>query len=468
MKIDDAKPKVGKESVRLNDILDMVKLPAGKWITVRLLDVSILAVRQHWINIAAGKEKREVSIPKLCISFDPETEKDKPDIHCPYCDIKEGSVFYLANVLVRQLQEDEPAKKPKQTATETKTGVKDPGSKSWTPVQVLRITGTLMKKIQGLKELNKHKVKGETKRFPVAHSKYGVDLDIKHDPNAKGAEQYQVNLGEKVALDDDELKYLVHALDESILDEMGRETEKEANAEVKRMEIIGDKDEDDDDDDGDLLGKKGKKGKPTAKKSSKKVVADEDEDDEDDEDEPPKRSKKAPPKKSKKVVDDDDEDDDEDDEDEDEDEDDEDDSDDGDEDEDEDEDEDDEDEPPKKSSKRPAGKSKAPAKKARKPVDDDDDEDDDDEDDDEDDEDEPPKRGAKKPASKAKSKAPARSKRKSIEDEDDDEDDDDEDDEPPKRGAKKPASKSKAKAPAKKSKRKSSDDDDEDEDDVPF
>jgi hypothetical protein len=491
MKVDDAKPRVGRETTKLDEVVDLLKLPPNKWIQVRLLDTEIFPVKQHWVNIIAGKDKREVKIPKICVSFDPATEKNKKGVHCPYCDLAGGDVgpFYLVNAINRELQDNEPKKKPKFTAEEKETGFKDIHSNSWTPVQVIRVTPSLMTKIQNLKDLNKHKLKSGTKKFSVSDVKYGADISIKHDPKAKGPEQYQANLGDKAPLTEEEQAYLIHEFNEGILDALGRETEKEAKAEINRMQIVDDTempDEDDEDEDEKELGKKKKKSKPAPKSKKKSKSYDEDDEDEDEEDdsdddedededededdEPPRKSKKKPAPKSKKKsksYDDDDEDDE-----------------DEDDDSDDDEDEDEDDEPPRKSKKKPAPKSKKKSKSYDdEDEDEEDDSDDDDEDDeDEDDDDEPPRK------SNSKKKPPVKSKKKSKsyddddeddddsddEDEDDDEDDDDEDDEPPRKSKKKPLTKAK-KAPVKskskiKSKKKSRDDDedDDDDDDVPF
>ena len=75
MKFGDAKPQTRGDSARLEDLVDVLKLPNGKWVQVRILPNDIIAMKTHWINILAGKTKREVKIPKLCVSFDPMTEE---------------------------------------------------------------------------------------------------------------------------------------------------------------------------------------------------------------------------------------------------------------------------------------------------------------------------------------------------------------------------------------------------------
>ena len=448
MKLGEAKPQSRNEHQRLEDLVDVVKLPNNKWVQIRILNTEIISYKQHWINILASKTKREVRIPKLCLAHDPQTEESSGE--CPYCEVESQSgTNYLLNVIVRSLQEDAPAK-IRSTKAESASGFKDLNSESWTPVRVLRLTSGLMKKVQELKGLNKVKGKDGVKTFDVNHEKYGVDLNIKYDENAKGPEKYQVNMAEKSPLTEEELSYLTYEVSSDTLDAMGLETLAEAKKELSRMQIVGaeefDEDADlgkkksktsknsksfDDEDDEDLPVKSAKK--PAAK--SKKVV-DEDDDDVDDDDEddeaPPKRGAK-PAAKSKKVVDEDDDDFD---------------------------DEDDEDEAPPKRVTKPAAKK--PVAKSKKVVDEDDEDDSDFDDEDDEDEDEaPPKRGAKPAAKK-----PAVKSKKVVDDDEDDSDFDDEDDEdePPKRSAKKPVA---AKATSKTKPKKKPVDEDEDEDE-PF
>lgn len=433
MKLGEAKPQSRGDSVRLEELVDLVKFPNNKWVQLRILDGDMLSYKQHWINILTPKTKREVRIPKMCLGHNPLTEE--MDGECPYCEVEsQSSVSYLTNVIVRSIQDEEPGK-IRVTKAEQASGFKDMASESWTPVRVLRLPSGLMKKVQELKALNKVKGKDGVKTFDVTHDKFGVDINIKYDENAKGPEKYAVNMAERTPMQEAEQDYLRWDLPESLLDQMGLDTLPAAKKELARMQIVGAEEFDGDDGDDDSLGKKKSSGKkPVAKKSSK-FDDDEDDDmddDEDDEDDaPPKRGAKKPAAKPSRKKPADDEDDDADD-------------------------EDDEDDapPPKRGAKKPAAK---PAAK-RKPADEDDEDDDFD---DEDDEDEaPPKRGAKKPAAKRK---PAD---EDDEDDEDDFDDEDEEEAPPKRGAKKPAAKPAAKKPAAKpSRKKPADEDDEDEDD---
>jgi hypothetical protein len=211
MKMDDAKPRSGKDRVQLDDLVDMLHLKDGKWTTVRGLDLDILPVTRHWINIVSSKQKKEVKIPKICLAFDP-SKDEKTDRECPYCEVAGDEVFYLGNFLIRDLQEDEPAKKKPLTKSEKKTGHKERGSESWTPNRVVRMPSSLLKKIQGLKELNKVKNKktGKVARYSVFDAKFGRDIQIKYDSKSAGTDKYQVQLGDRTPLTDEELAFLTY------------------------------------------------------------------------------------------------------------------------------------------------------------------------------------------------------------------------------------------------------------------
>ena len=290
MKLGSAKPKIGKDSTRIEDLLDMQQFPKKKWLQVRILPRDILPVKMHWINIIAGKDRREVNIPKVCVAFDPATEADKKGKACPYCELagKRDQQFYLVNVIVRSLQEDKPSKAAKATKEEKASGYKDKDSESWTPVRVLRVTGSLMQKLQELGELNKVKNKktGKAEAFDVTDEKYGIDVNIKFDPDKSGTDMYSVQGGDRTPLTEEEQAYLCYELSEEILDKIGRETPAEAKKEVARMEVVGgdEKDEDEDEDEVKVGGKK-----------SKSKSKHQNEDDEDDEDERPARGKSKKP-----------------------------------------------------------------------------------------------------------------------------------------------------------------------------
>ena len=305
-------PRTGnKDSVKLDEVIELHKLPDNEWSQLRFLPGKILPVKRHWIKILGGKEKREITIPRYCIAFNPANEneprldaKGKP-IHCPYCDLTHGNegssryeFFYLANAIVRELQEDEPRKKAPHTKEEKKTGIKDIRSKSWTPVRVVRITSSVAARIQELSEGNLVKGKDKVrKQYDVTDAKYGIDIRIKYKPKGAGTDKYSADKDERTPLTEDELAYLKWDVTEQLIDVTGRMDAKQALEDFKRMEVVGGDVPDDDDEDGYSLGddkkkKKGKKSKPF------------NDDDDDDEDDKPKKKKG----KSKPAFSDDDDD----------------------------------------------------------------------------------------------------------------------------------------------------------------
>lgn len=400
------KPKAAqRDSLKLHEVIEMHEWPKDEWSTVRFLDTPIIAVKRHWIKIVAGKEKREVTIPRFCLVHnimdenDPRKTADGKEIECPYCALTHGrednataraEYFYLANAIIRDIQEDEPRKKGEHTKDEKKTKFKDIRSKSWTPVRVCRLPSSVVLRIQELSESNivKNKKKGTKKAYDVTDPKYGIDVRVKFKPKGAGTDKYSADAGDREPLTEDEAGYLVWALDDALLDAAGRMSNAQAIEDLKRMELVGgDVPEDDEDDDGYSLGGK-------SKSKSKKKPAFDDEDDEDD----------KPKKKKKKPAFDDDEDD-----------------------EDDapkskkkkkpafDEDDDDDDEPKAKSKKKKkAASDDKPAKKVKKkkPAFDEDDEDDED--------DKPAKKVKKAKVTKSKTSKPKKAKKFEFDDEDDD------------------------------------------------
>jgi hypothetical protein len=317
-------PRTGnKDSVRLEEVIKMHKWPADEWSQVRFLPGKILPVKRHWIKILAGKDgtvKKEISIPRYCIAFDVNNENEPrkdakgKEIVCPYCTLTHGNegsaryeFFYLANAIIREVQEDMPAraKKIEKTKEEKKTGFKDIRSKSWTPVEVCRITSTVAGRIQELGDGNfaKNKKTGEKKAYDVTHEKYGLDIRVKFKPKGAGTDKYSADKDERTPLTEDEKGYLTWRLDESLVDVTGRMDAKQAVEDFKRMEVVG-ATEVDDDEDGYSLGDDDGKKKKKKKKSA--AFEDDDEDDkpkkkkkskssDDDDDEPPKKKKKKKP-----------------------------------------------------------------------------------------------------------------------------------------------------------------------------
>lgn len=393
-----------------HELCDMLDWPKnGDPINVRIVG-DVVGFGIHKIKVTK-KDGSETTINKPCLAYDAETDSIDSTKPCPYCKLPSGSKeiqynshLYFANVIVRELQEQAPRKLPQLTAKEKKTGIKELGSSSWTPVRVMRIPSTLAQRLKKLGERNivVHPTTKAKKAFDVNHPKYGIDLEVSFDKNATPANMYSADKTESPSgkkyspLDEDEQGYLLYELGSLYTVEDMAEAKKEAKSLHDRW--YGDEDDEDEDDDRPTRSKS--KAKP-ASKSRKSRDEDEDdgddfEDDEDfDLDDTPKRGAKSKPSKSRSRDDDDDEDFDDDLDDLDDDE--------------------DEDERPSRSKSKAKPK---PAAKSRKPSRDEYEDDADDEDFDEDEE---------KPKSRIKAKAKpasAKSRKPSRDDDFDDMDDD--------------------------------------------
>ena len=345
------------DGVKLQDKYEMYSIPDnsnGEFLSIRTIG-GLVATKTHWVMLET-KEGKQVSVPKACLNFDVEEQCINEDNGCPYCKAEQwfkdhevtakdrngresnpcrSAVEHVTNAIVRDLQEDIV---PRVTLAEEKeTGIINKGSKSKTPVRVIRLTGGVVSKFKDVEKLNVHKVKtktGEERRsMPISHAKYGRDVLIKFNPKAKSAsEYYGVQGGDKSPLTKEELALLKWDI-EAWPFENEAESKKDADSEIMRLKgkhwdkfrkHAGVKDQSDDYDDEDdedyedeyddededeRPAKKGKGKAASKSKGKSKSRRDEDEDededddfddmDEDDEDEderPSKKGKKAPAK----------------------------------------------------------------------------------------------------------------------------------------------------------------------------
>ena len=400
------KPNSNQDKKRLSDLVGLMEWPSKpKYVKVRAIG-PVTGFAQHWLTIKTNA-KKEVNIPKLCLNYDAKTDSFV-DNGCPYCKTEfPARKHYIGNFIVRKEVENEPRKKKPHEKSETKLKkvtecdkgefyIKNLNSNSWTPVKVLQLPPMVTEELKSLTDLNRHETKDGEKAFDINHPKYGIDISIKYDADAKGAKKYSIQKEGKTPLKEDEKEYLLYSLDVMI-----PETLEQAKIQFKNMKnrlVTEEKDSDDEDveddeegfdevdedDEDDMDDKKSKK----SKKKSKKKDEEEDEDDleddsdsddednsdsdddeeddsDDEEDEKPSKKSKSKKSKKKKSKNDDEEDEDEDN------------SDDEDLDEDDDSDDEDKDERSKKKNKKSDKKSK---KKKSKNDDEDDDLDDLDED----------------------------------------------------------------------------------------
>jgi len=96
----DAKPMSSNKTPRLEDIIEVMKFPSGKWTQGRLVG-NIWSYVNVWFDIIK-KDGQKVSIPKLCLDYDARTEEMASEV-CPYRKSGLGrlSKFYVTNLIIR-------------------------------------------------------------------------------------------------------------------------------------------------------------------------------------------------------------------------------------------------------------------------------------------------------------------------------------------------------------------------------
>jgi hypothetical protein len=209
----------GNKTPRIEEMAQVLQYPADEYVSMRLVG-PLFSIVYFWFTIKT-KEGKVVQIPKLCLDYDPIEQKFVRDI-CPYRASGKGrmsQVFY-SNAIIRDIQENEPRKLPKHTSFEEKARrliknedekyfVKELNSKSYTPVRLVRIPASLAESISKMSKLNPHKVDGKKEHFNVAHPKYGRDISVLYNPNAKGGKMYEVQIGEATSIKKSERNYLM-------------------------------------------------------------------------------------------------------------------------------------------------------------------------------------------------------------------------------------------------------------------
>ena len=269
----DAKSKRPDEIV---DILDLSK----DYIQVRVIgDVAVYAM--HWIEITTPKGA-VINIPRPVPNFDSAIDDFDSTIDDPYKDIPNNMSTrktYYVNAIVRDDQDDKPKKLATHTKQEKKTGLKSKNSKSWTPVKVLRLPTSVVRMIQKIITMNKHKVDGKIREYELSHPVYGCDIYISFDKDEKGPNMYSVQKGDQCKLTKSEKAYLTWDLTKIVTPLPIEEAKKDAKA---LSELSTDSDEELEDDflDGEddidrvLESKKKRKDKDKKKKRNKVVDSD--------------------------------------------------------------------------------------------------------------------------------------------------------------------------------------------------
>lgn len=234
---------------RIEEVVEMAEL--GKDFSTLRLVGPLIAYAHWWIDIKTQQGKK-VSIPKVPLGFDHiEAELDE-SAEDPYGELP-GSrlqVFYLINAIDRGIQENEPRRRAKPTKEEDDSGFKDKASRTWTPVRVVRIPPMIAEQLQAFETKNRWKVKTrsgvQVKTFDLTHPKYGRDVYLSRDKDAKSpSTMYNLSLADKAALTEEEMDYLIWNI-EGLTDEDGPmcpESLKEAKREAESISGRGDNDD---------------------------------------------------------------------------------------------------------------------------------------------------------------------------------------------------------------------------------
>jgi hypothetical protein len=275
----------GNKAPRIEELTQVLQFPPDEYVSLRLYG-PLFSVVYIWFKLKT-KEGKIVSIPKLCLDYDPIEQKFVRDI-CPYRASGKGrqaQVFYC-NAIIRDIQENEPRKLPKHTKFESKTRslvpgskekffVKELNSKSYTPMRLVRLTSTTAESIVKLSKLNPHKIDGRKVYCNVADPKYGRDISILYNPNAQGTKMYDVQMGDKAPIKKSEMSYLMQPFFTKAIEPA---SPKEAEKDFKQLrKVLYDEDgESDDEDTNSKSEKKDNKNKNNKNRDKKKRNRDKD------------------------------------------------------------------------------------------------------------------------------------------------------------------------------------------------
>lgn len=312
------------------DLFNVLKMSAGVNYSLRYVG-PFYALGMHWLKV----RKKDGTVPKhgfpkICLAVDPvDGERKDPD-KCPYCKVLEVEprIELWQNAINRRDQKNRPARAAKPSGPEAKVVTswdgktkmrfkKGPSSEAWTPVVAVRLTSSPAEKISTkLIPRNVRKLSTGEKAFGPEHPKFGFDVIMQYDPDAKSkSDTYYVDMDKKTALDPEkEMNYLMWDFTK-----LKPETYAAALREAERIlpNLVTDDDEDkpkkrrrgSDEEDGEDYEERPRTSK---KASSSRRRRDEEDDDEegisangddygtdgDDEDYEPRRTKKAASKKA--------------------------------------------------------------------------------------------------------------------------------------------------------------------------
>jgi hypothetical protein len=158
-----------------------------------------------WFKIRLAN-RRELPMSKLCLDWDPDRHKFVREI-CPYrgAGLK-PQINYLSNGIVRSIQSHKPEWLAEHTGYERKKRdqdglayyLKERGSKSWTPVRLMRLPETPASVLYW-----KSRVCGD-----VSDPERGRDVQISYHEELPPADKYRVEVLDRTPLTTEEEAYL--------------------------------------------------------------------------------------------------------------------------------------------------------------------------------------------------------------------------------------------------------------------
>jgi len=246
----DTKPNSGQ--IKWQELLDWYKFQPVKKMEFNLIRLlgPIMSACYHWVEVQK-KDGNKVNFPMTCSGYNPDTE-ETDESKCPGCRAKiDQQKFYFQNCIIRQLQEDKPAKAKDITdfPTEMKKKYREVGDESWTPIKVVRITTTCATQLRDIFKLNRHKIGGVITPKDVSDPKYGLDVFVKYDPDQPPISMYNIQKGDPTPLNEEELGYKLFNLEVVKTDAIKAEKDLIRLGHLKRSQAVFSKIEEENEDD---------------------------------------------------------------------------------------------------------------------------------------------------------------------------------------------------------------------------
>ena len=179
----------------------------------------IMSAAQHWVEVTK-QDGKKTKFPMTCSGYDTNTEATAVQ-KCPACRAAINQTkFYFQNAIMRNLQEDKPARAKglEDFPGEAEKKFREVGDKHWTPVKVVRIPSSCAVQLRDIVKLNKHKVAGRIESMDISDSEYGCDLFIKYDKDESPSSMYNVQKGDVTPLSEEEMAYKIFNLEVVVAD----------------------------------------------------------------------------------------------------------------------------------------------------------------------------------------------------------------------------------------------------------